>query len=147
MNRVFVDTNVILDLLIEERANHLKSKALFSYLLFNDYEIVMSEDMLSTVYYIAKNKRVTLHFFQTIQDEWMIVPFGKDVMRQAFSFSLENKSDLEDTLQCFCAQAYACKYIITSDKKFVDCGVEIMGYEKFLEEQGNNNTAQTLGTT
>ncbi|CAA6805493.1 MAG: Putative nucleic acid-binding protein [uncultured Sulfurovum sp.] len=133
MNRVFLDTNIVLDILIEERKNHLKSKELLTYLLLNNYEIVISEDMLSTIYYIAKNKSTTLKFFQTIQEEWMIVPYGKEVVTKALVFALDNNSDLEDTLQCFCASSYHCECVISSDKKFVDCGVKIVNYENFLK--------------
>ena len=133
MSRVFLDTNIVLDVLTEERKNHLKAKELLTYLLLNDYEIMISEDMMSTIYYIAKNKSATLTFFQAIQEEWMIVPYGKDVIAKALTFALDTNSDLEDTLQCFCAKAYHCECIITSDKKFVECGVEIVNYEGFLK--------------
>ena len=133
MNRVFLDTNVVLDILTQERSNHVKAKELLRYLLLNDYEIAISEDMLSTIYYIAKNKSATVMFFQAIQEEWMIVPYGKENIAKALIFSLENNSDLEDTLQCFCAKAYDCEYVITSDKKFVDCGIKIVNYERFLK--------------
>ena len=133
MNRVFLDTNIVLDILIQERSNHLKAKELLTYLLLNDYEIVISEDMLSTIYYIARNKSATVVFFQAIQEEWLIVPYGKENIAKALTFSLDNNSDLEDTLQCFCAKAYDCEYVITSDKKFADCGMEIVNYESFLK--------------
>jgi len=133
VSRVFLDTNIVLDMLTEERENHLQSKELFSYLLLNDYDVVISEDMLSTIYYIAKNKSATLEFFQTIQDEWMIVPYGKEVISKALIFALDNKNDLEDTLQCFSAKAYKCEYVITSDKKFIDCGIKIVNYKRFLK--------------
>ena len=135
MSRVFLDTNIILDMLTQERENHLISKELFSYLLLNDYEVVISEDMLSTIYYIANNKSATLKFFQVIQEEWVIMPYGKEIISQALAFALENKSDLEDTLQCFCAKANGCEYVITSDKKFVDCGIEIVDYKKWTDRK------------
>ena len=133
MSRVFLDTNIVLDILIQERSNHVKAKELLTYLLLNDYEIVISEDMLSTVYYIAKNKRATVTFFQAIQKEWIIAPYGKENIAKILTFSLDNNSDLEDTLQCFSAKAYDCECVITSDKKFTDCGIKIVNYESFLK--------------
>ena len=135
MSRVFLDTNIVLDLLTQERKNHLKSKELLTHLLLNNYEIVISEDMLSTIYYIAKNKSATVTFFQAIQEEWIIVPYGKENIAKALIFSLENNSDLEDTLQCFCAKAHDCECVITSDKKFVNCGIDIVDYNKFLKQK------------
>ena len=132
MSRVFLDTNIVLDILTQERKNHSKAKELLTYLLLNDYEIVISEDMLSTIYYIAKNKSATVMFFQAIQEEWLIVPYGKESIDKALAFALDNSADLEDTLQCFCARAYDCECVITSDKKFADCGIAIVNYEEFL---------------
>ena len=131
MSRVFIDTNIVLDLLIEDRKNHDKAKKLFSYLILNDYEIAISEDMLSTIFYVAKNKNKTLKFFQEIQDEWIIFTYGKDILRNSFAFALENSADLEDTLQCFCAKENDCQQLIISDKKFVLCGINIATYDDF----------------
>ena len=135
MSRVFLDTNIVLDTLTQERKNHLKAKELLTHLLLTDYEVMISEDMMSTIYYIAKNKSATLTFFQTIQEEWMIVPYGKENIDKALAFALDNSADLEDTLQCFCARAYDCECVITSDKKFVNCGIDIVDYEKFLKQK------------
>ena len=134
MSKVFLDTNIILDILTQERKNHLKAKELLTHLLLNNYEIAISEDMISTIYYIAKNKSETLAFFQLIQEEWMIVSYGKENIAKALAFSLDNSADLEDTLQCFCARAYDCECVITSDKKFVNCSIDIVDYEKFLKQ-------------
>jgi len=43
------------------------------------------------------------------------------------------EQDLEDALQCLCAKENNCTLLITNDKKFVDCGIEIMNYERFLK--------------
>ncbi len=47
-------------------------------------------------------------------------------------FSIKNKTDLEDTLQCFCAKENNCNIFLTSDKKFIDCGIKIQNYKEFL---------------
>ena len=132
-NSIFLDTNIVLDILVESRENHGNAKALLIYLLANDYEIVISEDMLSTIYYIVKDKEKTLAFLQIVQEQWQIVSYGTDVISQSLEYALDNGCDLEDTLQCFTAKENGCDYIITNDKKFVECGVEIVGYERFLK--------------
>jgi len=129
--RVFLDTNIILDIMMSERENHKKAPLLLAKLV--DYDIFMSEDMLSTIYYITKEKEKTKHFFKTIQSEWNIVPFGQKVIQDAIDFSIQNSCDLEDTLQCFCAKANNC-ILLTNDKKFIDCGTKILTYNDFLGE-------------
>lgn len=42
MQKVFLDTNIILDFLDKKRPLHLKAKALISKLIMNDMQIVIS---------------------------------------------------------------------------------------------------------
>jgi len=131
-NRLFLDTNIILDFLDHKRALHPQAKELFLKIITEDYFVVISEDMLSTIYYIHKNKSNALAFFETIIDEWDIVPYDKDVIVEAIQICKKTGQDLEDTLQCLSAKKHQCTYIITSDKGFVDCGVEVLNYAQFL---------------
>lgn len=131
-SRVFLDTNIVLDFLDKKRALHTQAEELFLKIITEDYSVVISEDMLSTIYYIHKNKSNALDFFDTIIEEWEIVPYGKDTITQAIQICKETGQDLEDTLQCLSAKKYDCIYIITSDKSFVDCGVEVSSYATFL---------------
>ena len=131
-NSLFLDTNIVLDMMDSSRIHHDNSKLLYVYLLENNYDLYISEDMLSTIYYIANDKKAALAFLKMIEDEWNIVSYGKETIHQALTFSLKNATDLEDTLQCFCAKANGCLYVMTNDKKFVNCGIEIVNYERFL---------------
>ena len=98
---------------------------------------MVSEDMLSTIFYISKNKKKTLEFLKLIQKRWEIVPFGREVVRRAVDLSLEKDLDLEDALQCLCAKENGCEVLITNDKKFYDCGMQIMHSAEFLENKGS----------
>ena len=129
-SKIFLDTNIVLDIIVPNRIEEKIIVKLFDKLA--DYEIFISEDMLSTIYYIVKDKQKVLEFLETICDEWNVVSFENDVIKDAIKFSLTNKSDLEDTLQCFCAKKFDCNILLTNDKKFIDCGVNILDYDKFL---------------
>ena len=131
--KIFLDTNIVLDIIDSTRSNHEKALQLGSYLLLNDYEIFVSEDMLTTLFYISSDKQKTLLFIkEVIFVDWKIVPFGTEVIKKAIDLSLEKKLDLEDVLQCLCAKENECRVFITNDKRFYDCGVEIMTSEEFL---------------
>jgi len=129
--RVFLDTNIVLDILNAERPHHSDAKALWKTLVRNGCEIVISEDMLSTIYYIEKDKPGVLRFFAMIQKRWRIVPFGHEVVSQAIAAASMQQEDLEDLFQCFCAKAHRCDVLITHDRSFVPCGIDVMGYETF----------------
>ncbi|CAA6808223.1 MAG: Putative nucleic acid-binding protein [uncultured Sulfurovum sp.] len=133
MKNIFLDTNIILDFLDKKRPLHTESKALISKLITEDYSIFISEDMLSTIFYISKDKEKVLLFFETIIDKWSVVPYGVALISQAITNCKTHQGqDLEDTLQCLCAKKHDCVYIITSDKGFVDCGVEVLNYDEML---------------
>ena len=132
-NKIFLDTNIVLDLLESSRKNYQKALQLLRYLIGNSWEIYISEDMLSTIYYVAKDKRKVLLFIEkVILADWSVVHFGKSVIAGATRFALEKDCDLEDALQCFCAKECECGIFLTSDKKFIDCGIEILDYDGFL---------------
>ena len=132
-NKIFLDTNIVLDLLESSRKNHQNALQLMRYLIDNSWEIYISEDMLSTIYYVAKDKRTVLLFIEkVILTDWNVLSFGKSVIKNATRFALEKDCDLEDALQCFCAKECGCGIFLTSDKKFIDCGIEILDYNGFL---------------
>ncbi len=87
--------------------------------------------MISTIYYILKGNSKVLLFFKDVLDRWNIVSFGRSIIKQSIEFSMDNGGDLEDVMQCFCANKYDC-ILLTNDKKFVNCGVEIIDYDGFL---------------
>jgi predicted nucleic acid-binding protein len=123
-----------LDIVNPNRINNEKAVKLWKMLVLKKYTIMISEDMLSTIFYINKDKKQTLHFFEVIAKRWKIVSFGKDVIKYAIDLSLEHNLDLEDLLQCLCAKENGCEILITNDKKFYDCGVSIYTTEKFLNK-------------
>ncbi len=132
--KIFFDTNIVLDILNVSRLDSDNAKLLWKKLILNDCQIVISEDMLSTIFYINKNNEKTLEFFKIIQNRWLIVPFGKEVIDNAIDLSLEKGLDLEDVLQCLCAKENGCEILITNDNKFYDCGVSIYTANEFLDK-------------
>ena len=129
---VFLDTNIVLDIVNPQREGNKQAIELWNVLIIKKYTIIVSEDMLSTLFYINKDKRQTLEFFKLIQKRWQIVPFGKNVVAKAVDLSLEKDLDLEDVLQCLCAKENGCEVLITNDKKFYDCGIWVKKCEEFL---------------
>jgi len=135
-NRVYLDANIILDFLSSDRSHHQEARVLIGLLTQKEYEIVISEDILTTVYYVAKNKTYVVSFFQSIQTKWEIVSFGNDVITEALHRIRDAGYDLEDMLQCLCAKKEGCAMVVTGDQTFVDCGIKVMDYETCLNEIG-----------
>lgn len=133
--KVFFDINVVLDLLDSKRPKSTMAKVVLEELILSDSIIMISEDMLSTIFYIHKEKKEVLAFLKIIQDDWAIAPFGKEVIKNAIDLSIKQNLDLEDVLQCLCAKENNCDALITNDKHFHDCGLSIFTIEEFIEKR------------
>jgi len=135
-NKIFLDANILLDFLNQNRPNHKSAHKLLYFLELNSYSMVISEDMITNIFYIEKNKKNVLNFLNDIiLNGWIISPFGKEVITNAIDLSLKNNLDLEDTLQCLCAKENQCEVLITNDKKFYDCGISVYSINEFLDKQ------------
>ena len=136
--KIYFDTNIVLDMIDPSRHNHSKSIQLLKKLGLQEYKMYISEDMLSTIYYISKDKTSTLEFFENIIFiDWSILAFGTNVIKNATQEALQKNLDLEDLLQCLCAKENGCQILITNDKKFYDCGLEVLSTEAFLDKYEN----------
>jgi predicted nucleic acid-binding protein len=133
MNKIYFDINVIISLLDSKRENHFNAKKLLKKVIDNNFQVVISEDMLSTIFYIVKDKKSVLNFFKVIEQKWIISGFGNDVINEAIKVSLTNNLDFEDVVQCLCAKQNGCSFLITDDNRFFDCGIKIYNIEEFLD--------------
>ena len=135
MKSIFLDTNIILDFLDSQRQNHNLTRRLLTKIIEDEYRIFISEDMLSTIFYIIKNKQAALEFFKLILAEWEVIPFGKETITEAIALCLQNVGqDFEDTLQCLCARNAGCELLISRDNHFVDCGIRVMDAKTFFDQ-------------
>lgn len=117
--RVFFDTNIVADIIDSSRQNHTKALELASFLIDENITICISEDMITTLYYISKDKHSTLQFLQNVVfEDWEILNFSKAVLKKATQLSLTNGADLEDLLQSLCAKEAQCEAIYTNDTGF-----------------------------
>ena len=66
INKIFLDTNIVADLIHTSRPNHNKAMILLKQLILDNYEICISEDMITTLYYILKDKTSTLGFLEDV---------------------------------------------------------------------------------
>jgi predicted nucleic acid-binding protein len=131
--KIFLDTNIVADIIDAKRANHTQAIRVMEKLIKDDYCVCISEDILTTLFYISKSKVETLEFFKNvILVDWEILSFGKSTLQEGVDIALQEGVDLEDTLQCLCAKHNGCKTIITNDSRFYGCGLDVVDIEQFL---------------
>ncbi|MCK9373089.1 MAG: type II toxin-antitoxin system VapC family toxin [Sulfuricurvum sp.] len=131
--KIFLDTNIVADLIDANRVNHSPAIRMMEKLIEDDCGVCISEDILTTLFYISKSKAQTLEFFKNvILVDWEILSFGKETLHEGVDIALTEGVDLEDTLQCLCAKHNGCETIITNDSGFYGCGLNIVSSEQFL---------------
>jgi len=131
--KIFLDTNIVADIIDVNRKGHMQSMKLMERLIDEMAEIYVSEDMLTTLFYISKDKKKTLEFFRhVVFTDWVVLHFGKDVLQEGVGVALEQEADLEDVWQCLCAKQEGCGALITNDLMFLTCGIEVVTVEKYL---------------
>lgn len=134
--KVFLDTNILLDFLDSKRELNNEAKQLVYFLVRNKFKIVFSEDMISTIIYLIKDKedkKLTISNFEkfTYDTNIDIIPFGVMVIRNACNYFAQNGGDFEDLLQYFCAEKEDCVAIYTNDVKFPKLKVPVKTYGDF----------------
>ena len=120
--RLFIDTNIILDLLDDKRKYHLDSKKLIQKCLSEDIVVAISDDIITTVYYLSQKqvkRDKLLSFIKFLNNNFEILTFDYEVIEESINICLEHINfDFKDTLQAICAKKYKFYTLVTNDKKF-----------------------------
>jgi predicted nucleic acid-binding protein len=124
MSKAYLDANVVLDFLDGNRRYHDETVNVLNLLSSRGDELVISEDIFTTIHYVLKDKKVALDFLSMVVDQWQVVSFGLEVVRDGIQACFADSSlDLEDVLQALAAKASGCDLILTNDADFYQCGL------------------------
>ena len=137
--RLFLDTNVIIDLLGERDPYYLEIAKITTLADLNEIELVVSALSYSTVYYIlskydsnenVKNKLRKFKILANISD------LNTEVIEKNLS---SNFKDFEDGLQYHCAIQSACNILITRNHKdFKNSQIPVMNANEYLRSIGRH---------
>jgi len=144
MNKVFFDTNIILDLLLKRKLNHSdfhqKVLDIINICIISDIPIYFSILSIKDVFYILsklikahqkKNKQLIIK--QKINDLLKlgeVIPTSEIAFQNAMSARFP---DFEDALQYFTAKEFDINIIITRNKKdFTKSDIRIYTPDEFL---------------
>ncbi|MEA1918846.1 MAG: PIN domain-containing protein [Campylobacterota bacterium] len=140
MTKVFLDANVLIDIIDASRPYSEQSSRLFTALVENieRYELFTSCDLMTTVYYILTKqieKKEVLEQLKVLNQIITVVEFGNREIDEAISLMQRDKKfqDLEDTIQFIMARKSSCKYIITNDKNFFSHEIMLLNTNQALE--------------
>ena len=134
MKKIFVDTNILLDLLFQRRGFFLDAKRLFNYSKSRNIDIFISAISINTIYYLLQKKFTkehSKHLLEYIYDITDILPFDENIIFLAHQSSFK---DLEDGFQYFTAKEHHIPFLITRNiKDFTVDDLSVLSPQQFLE--------------
>ncbi len=133
MSKIFLDANILLDILIPSRTNHKKAVEAYIKICDEFERLATSENILTTIEYIAlKNGtdcKAISDFFDNLYKNFELYSFEKILHKSLAIYKkacLDNiKIDFEDLLQLESAIENNCTAFITEDRGIHKLDVEI----------------------
>ncbi len=140
--RVLIDTNILLDFLLQREPFFQDAELLFDAI---DSGLVVGNvtaTTLTDIFYIAqKHTRSIEQARQAVAEiltAMTICPVDRAVLESAFNSGL---TDFEDAVQIFCAVAQGLDAILTRDKRgFVSSPVPVLSIGALLQQLGTQNS-------
>ena len=114
MKKIFLDTNILIDLIVERQPHLTTLQETLPYL--NPSQIYLSTLSIHIIYYVLKIKKDSKldKRVQTVCSKINLVPLTPSITLQAINTYL---TDFEDTLQYYSALDQNCDYILTRNIK------------------------------
>ena len=134
-NRIFVDTNIVVDICDRSRARHERSiEFIRKCLKHESCELFINSDTLTNLFYILSShsvleKNEILDKMRYVHEIFTLVPIESDDVEKALNLCAEEDSpyeDYEDTMQYVCAKKVDADMIVTGDRKFVSEDIELV---------------------
>lgn len=135
--KAFVDTNILLDYLVYERAHRKDAQFIFEGARQNLYNLVITTQSIIDAAYIVK--KAGTHSAETKKFiEWLALHINVESIDsfdilEALNFEIP---DLEDNAQFAHAESSCCDFLITNDKGMIgrksSTGMKIVSSEQFV---------------
>jgi len=132
--KVFADTNIVLDLLLMRKSFYQAAAQLFSFADKKRIVVCISALTFTTVHYIllkqigAEKARNTLAQLRTLVT---ILPVNNNIIDQALISSFK---DFEDAVQYYCAVSAGIPFLLTRNiKDYQDTEISVMSVVDYLE--------------
>lgn len=136
MKKLFVDTNIVIDLLCQRIEYYEASQDLFTYAIDKQIKLIVSTLTFANTHYILKDQlkiskvRSSLRKFKTLVE---VAPFDDKILELALE---EEFKDFEDGIQYYIAIENSCDAIITRNKKdFKKSSIPIFSASEFMKIQ------------
>jgi len=124
--KIFVDANVLIDLIDEKRKFHKEAVKFFQNNLGNMF--YTSYDILTTIYYVVSKYKNPLLDIENLLKLVKIISFSNEEANKAIELIKKNSKfkDFEDTIQYVLAKKVEADLIVTNDKGFYSPDIKLI---------------------
>lgn len=134
--KVMIDTNIILDVLLERPPFYHDSKAILALCEKRKIEGFITASAITDLFYITRkalgNIDETYNVIGLILNLVRVLTVSNEDVLTAFQ---QKAHDFEDCLMATCAKSNHCKGIISRNRKdFIDFGISLYSPEEFLKQ-------------
>lgn len=144
LNKIYFDTNIIVDLFDTNRVFHKYSlKTLEKCSLDENCKIFINSDTMTNLFYILRTYAKlpldeSLEKLEFIKEIFEIISIDNEKITQAIKVCKDEVfNDYEDAMQYICALSEDCEYIITNNKKdFKRCNLQLYTSKEFISNLG-----------
>ncbi len=137
IKKIFLDANIILDMIDIDRGNLEKTRAFVLCALEKGLILTTSCDILSTVYYVAKKqieKNILLQELTILMDILDIDAIDKEVIMIALHKNREDiRLDFEDVMQSVCAVMGSSDIVVSNDKTFFSEDILVLTLDEAMK--------------
>lgn len=141
LNKVFLDTNIVMDLFDQERRSSIHSIKAIEYLLDNNAVLYVNSDTLTTAFYLLRHQKKatfkeSLNAIRETSILCDLISIEQQDVLEALTLCEDDKTaykDYEDTLQYVCAKKADVSLVLTNDKGFVSENIKCLNSKIFLE--------------
>lgn len=132
--KILVDTNILLDVLIQRRPFFQDSARVWSLIHDGLFEGYVSAISVNNLYYIVRklrDKETAEVFVDDLLRDFEVASLTKNILRQARTVA---GKDYEDSIQYFSAIQEGCEILLTRNKKdFPSTGLQLLSPSEFLK--------------
>lgn len=138
--RVLIDTNIILDLLLERYPFFEYSYEILNLCEKRKFEGFITAAQITDIFYIVRKFTKSIDIaYAAIGKVLEIVKVGSVGNEEVLLAYQKKAKDFEDCLIAQCSESLKCKYIITrNEKDFEDLGVAVISPEDYLTKIGKH---------
>jgi len=134
MSTIFIDTNIVVDLLLKRKPFYESAEDIFSLADKNKIELVVSALTIANTHYVIsklKSKNLAREVIAKFKVLVTIISLSDKIIE--LSLNDNNFPDFEDGLQYYSAIEANCEFIITRDlKDFKNSNLPVMTADSFL---------------